>query len=591
MIVLKNNYNHCHFTDMGDVTEFDDKAMIGLFFADVRLFKRYEWTFGQFDLLQQKSSSLSEMTQFWALLSHHFQRVSLTRSFNLTAHQCVDKLIFENHTDEAQELNLALKVEFDASDAMSLRGVGDPIQSQTHVDGRQLSVEFPDGRAQKAAYQITIDGAAIEEIPGSIVLEPRQRQTVVIRIDYDASDYMTQSYQAAQNPYQGDSVATQSWFDLIGLLFNTEQGVVPAAGIPRFVCPFGRDSLLSSFFMKETLPEMTLGTLKFLAQHVGQKTDARNDEEPGKILHEYRWGPASQSGSIPFAPYYGSADATALFVWLWAEMSKGDHAESIAPLWSTVESAVDWLLFKLDEGEGFIRFKENKQGLIYQGWKDSSISMCHQDGRLATGAIAVVEVQGYTYAALSKISEFMRRHSGEERAMHVEQQADILFERIQDRLWDDELQFYVMGLDGDDEPMRVISSNAGHLLWSGAVQKDRAAAMVDQLFAEDMWSGWGFRTLSAGEKGYNALSYHNGSVWPHDTGLVAWGLRDYGFEREYQYVAQAVRDLAQVLPDYRLPELISGYQRADNVPPIPYPGTCIPQAWSAAALLYFSDHS
>ncbi|TCS43108.1 amylo-alpha-1,6-glucosidase [Reinekea marinisedimentorum] len=589
MIVLKNNFNHCHLTDTGIVTQSEDKAMIGLFFADVRLFKRYEWQFGPFDLLQKKTSSLTEMTQFWALLSHHYQRVSLVRSFSITAHQCIDTLVFENHTNQAETLNIGLMIGFDATDAMTLRGVGGAVKAERVSEGSSFSVRFPDGRSQRVSYKVTLDEAELERLPESITLQPGESRPLSVTITYEASSYRMPAYQPGSNPYTNQSVSSQSWNDLIGLLFNTEQGVVPAAGIPRFVCPFGRDSLLTAFFVKESLPEIALGTLHFLAHHIGRTTDPRRDEEPGKILHEYRWGPASQSNAIPFAPYYGSADATALFVWLWAEMSQGEHAESLSALWPAVESAVDWLLFKLDEGQGFIRFRENKQGLVYQGWKDSSISMCHQDGRLASGAIAVVEVQGYTWAALSKIDPLVAMHSDEKRASAVRQQAQSLYDRIQTRLWDDELQFYVMGLDGNDETMRVISSNAGHLLWAGAVPQSRAAPMAERLFDKSMWSGWGFRTLAAGEKGYNELSYHNGSVWPHDTGLVAWGLRNYGFEHEFQSVALAVHSLAKALPDLRLPELISGYERADDAPPIPYPGTCIPQAWSAAALLYLSD--
>lgn len=598
MITLKRNFLHCHFNDSGMVEESIPLELYGIFFADVRLLRTYCWKLKGFELLQQSTNRSGKLVQYWGDLAHHFQKTSLIRQCEISENSLTDKIIIQNHSMVSQKYDFGLDYSFDDSDLMSLRNVCKNEQiTVPSVTDSGYRVTLADDSFRQLELVASEDGVKIEPSALShIQLEPGQIKTVLINLTFSSDqiekelpDY--QSWMSCQNEFADelDSMVQQSLDDLYGLLFSTPDGLIIAAGLPRFAAPFGRDSLITAMLLLESKPELAKGTLRWLARHIGQSNNSWNDEEPGKILHEYRWGPDSQSKQIPFAAYYGSADATSLFIWLLESYceSQGDWT-LMTELKDAWQAACQWIITKLEQGGGWIRFHENENGLVFHGWKDSPKSMCHQDGQIATGDIAVIEIQGYACAALRSAAKLFEKLQDDQACKKYNLKAEQLYDAIQTTFWSNELQYYVMAIDGNNKPLNVISSNPGHLLWTGSVPAQKAMIVKDRLFQDDMWSGWGFRTLASTEVGYNPVSYHNGSVWPHDTALIAWGLNNYGFSTEFQRVADASLELSRKVDDLRLPELISGYSRAEFGLPVPYPGTCKPQAWSAACIPFYT---
>ncbi|WP_333660200.1 amylo-alpha-1,6-glucosidase, partial [Meiothermus cerbereus] len=384
-------------------------------------------------------------------------------------------------------------------------------------------------------------------------------------------------------------VLEQAIADLRALLFSLPEGLFPAAGIPWYVCPFGRDSLLTAYMMQPWANDVTRGVLSYLAKYQGREVNPFLDETPGKILHEMRQGELSRTGKVPFARYYGTVDATPLFVILlhqyWKDTGDMAFVRQLQPNW---EAALAWMTDYADpDRDGFLEYAPNTQkGHLVQSWKDSFDSQSHQDGSLAQGAIAVCEVQGYAYMAYQGAAEFYRVLGEHERASRWEAKAQALKARFHQAFWLPELNTYAAGLDGEKRPMAILTSNPGHLLWSGIVPAEVAPQLVETLFSEALYSGWGVRTLGAGEVRYNPLSYHNGSVWPHDNALFIGGLVRYGFYEEALQAMEGLFRLAMTQPDWRLPELVGGYPKHEGEPPVPYPASCRPQAWDAAAVVY-----
>ncbi|HET8984136.1 MAG TPA: amylo-alpha-1,6-glucosidase, partial [Trueperaceae bacterium] len=381
--------------------------------------------------------------------------------------------------------------------------------------------------------------------------------------------------------------------DTRGLLLFTPEGPVPAAGIPWFVAAFGRDALLTAWFLLPYRPDVAAGTLRYLARWQATEVDRAREAEPGKIMHELRFGELTRTGKTPHSPYYGSVDATLLFVMLldaYVQVTDDDTlVHELRPAW---EAALAWAVGRGDaDGDGFIEFGSDAAGtghLSVQSWKDSHDSMSHATGELATGPLAVSEVQGYAYAAYAAAARWYSRLHEQRRATDWSQRAERLRDAFDAAFWLEDLGTYAMALDGDKRPLAVLNSDAGQLLWTGIVVEDRAPRLVATLMSGRSWSGWGLRTLGVGEARYNPVSYHNGSVWPHDTALFGAGLARYGYADQSAAVREALFDLASCQPDLRLPELVAGYAR-DGRPPVPYPVACRPQAWDAAALVYLAS--
>jgi glycogen debranching enzyme len=358
------------------------------------------------------------------------------------------------------------------------------------------------------------------------------------------------------------------------------------AGIPWFATLFGRDALITAYQTLAFDAEPAAETLRLLAARQGQRHDDWRDEAPGKILHELRIGELARLGEIPHTPYYGSVDATPLFLIL-----LGRHAawtgrlDLFEELRDAVQAALGWLERSVDAAEeGFIGYKsDTEHGLVNQGWKDSGDAIIDHHGDIARPPIAMVEVQAYAYRAWLEIASLLDR-AGDARASEaLRDRARHLRRRFEERFWSERLGSYVMALTGGG-PCEVLSSNAGHALWAGIADPDRAARLADGLMGASMFSGWGVRTLSSDAAGYNPIGYHLGTVWPHDNALIADGLRRYGLDSAAERIFVATLEAAQHFPHARLPECISGYERADYGVPVRYPVACHPQAWAAGAL-------
>jgi glycogen debranching enzyme len=362
---------------------------------------------------------------------------------------------------------------------------------------------------------------------------------------------------------------------------------LPAAGLPWFMAIFGRDTLISSYQSLWVGPELAKGALEALAGFQGTEMNDFKDEEPGKMLHEIRFGELTTIGQKPHRPYYGSSDSTPLWLillheyWRWT----GDDAPA-KQLKDNALRALEWIDTYGDlDGDGFIEYEtRSKQGLRTQCWKDSWNGLQFADGTVPDLPIAPSEVQGYAYDAKRRTADVAERVWGDaELASRLRKEAEELFARFNDAFWSDERGgFYAVGLDKDKKRIDSITSNMGHLLWSGIVPEDRAKKLVDHFFSDGMWSGWGVRTMSWDDAGYNPIGYHIGTVWPHDNSLIAAGLYRYGFREEANRIAASLLEAAEYT-DWRLPEVFAGYSRGEAPFPVRYPTASSPQAWATAA--------
>jgi glycogen debranching enzyme len=383
----------------------------------------------------------------------------------------------------------------------------------------------------------------------------------------------------------------QSLLDLGALRIRPTESLahaMPAGGLPWFMTAFGRDSLVTSYFALPFQPTLAEATLQALAELQATEYDDFRDAEPGKIMHELRRGTLARSGVTPHSPYYGTHDATLLFLIALDEYERwtGDTA-LVRRLEGAARAAVSWLEGPADlDGDGFLEYhSRSSKGLVNLCWKDSDDSILFPDGTHAEAPIATCEIQGYAYDARLRTARLAREVWGDAAlAERLERDAAALRERFDEVFWLGRRRFYALALDGQKRPVGTLTSNIGHLLWSGIVPVERAEILVRRLLGKDMFSGWGIRTMSTRERPYSPLRYHDGTVWPHDTAIVAEGMRRYGFRDEASRVAHALLDAARQL-DHRLPEVFSGFERDGADVPVDYPGAMTPQAWSAAAPL------
>ena len=382
-----------------------------------------------------------------------------------------------------------------------------------------------------------------------------------------------------------NEVVCRSAADLYMLITDTPQGRYPYAGTPWYSTTFGRDGIITAIQMLWMDPSVARGVMRRLAHYQAMGFDAPSDAEPGKILHEMRGGEMAALREVPFGLYYGSIDSTPLFIILAGlYLQRTGDIEAIREIWPAIERGLDWMDTSGDrDGDGFLEYhRATDAGLQNQGWKDSFDSVFHADGKLADGPIALVEVQGYAYAAKKMAALCAIKLGDGERASALEHSAEALAQKFEKAFWCEDIGTYAIALDGEKKPCRVRTSNAGQVLWTGICRADRAKVMASGLVSPDFFSGWGIRTVAQGEPRYNPMSYHDGSVWPHDNSLIALGMSRYGLMEQAERVFEGMFAAASYMDLRRLPELFCGFRRRRGAAPTLYPVACSPQAWAAA---------
>jgi len=528
-------------------------------------------------------------------------------------------VLLRSHHPEPVELELELKLDADFVPMLELRGMLEPLKRpvRRRGDGSTLRFSCVGADGWTRATTITCHGAEADDegfLRARVRLEPRQSHALSLTCRFsthapaeaapeapaphvspaargaaaDANAWLADRTRLETDDELFDRMLRRSLLDLRLLISDLDGRPYLAAGIPWYATLFGRDSLITALQVLAFDPSLAAGTLRLLAAHQGTRHDERHDEEPGKILHELRLGEIARTDRTPLARYYGTVDATALFLILLCRhvdwTGSLDLFEELRP---NVEAALTWLERHGDrDRDDLIEYlRRAPGGLENQGWKDSWDGVCDEHGRPLTGPIALVEAQGYAIRAREDLAALFERIGDHERARRLRGQAFRTRQALE-RLWLSDLGAYAIALDGDKRPSRALASNQGHLLWAAAVGPDRADAIRGRIMSDDLYSGWGVRTLGAHEPAFNPVGYHTGSVWPHDTALIAAGMRHYGFDRDFQRLCDGMLDAAAAFPEYRLPELFAGFSREDYEAPVPYPVACRPQAWAAGALPY-----
>ena len=529
---------------------------------------------------------------------------------------CYERLLVHNFDTRTHTVTLGIQFGADFADLFEVRGQKRVQRGQVSAERRSdslVALQYVglDGveRVTSLAFEPTptyLDSATARFQPQ---LGPGQGIRVVLRIACDQRRQKNavgrrfySSLRSARRALRTSSgratsldssnslfneMARRSVADLYMLLTDTEYGPYPFAGIPWFSTPFGRDGLLTALFTLWIDPMIAKGVLRFLAATQATDIDPERDAEPGKILHEMRDGEMAHLREVPFARYYGSIDATPLFVMLAGEYFKrtGD-LQTVRELWPHIEAALYWIDNYGDpDGDGFVEYqRKNADGLINQGWKDSHDAIFHEDGRIAEGPIALCEVQAYVYAAKRHAAALALTLNHSVAAAVLAQQAEILRERFEMAFWCDDLSTYALALDGAKKPCRVIASNAGHALFGEIADASRARRVAETLLGTGCFSGWGVRTVARSAARYNPMSYHNGSVWPHDNALIALGLARYGLKSGVLKIFKGLFEAAGYMDLRRLPELFCGFAWRRLTAPTLYPVACAPQAWASATV-------
>ncbi len=524
------------------------------------------------------------------------------------------RIAFRNYGLSAISVPVELRFDADFADIFEVRGTkrdrrGTQRDPQVSDDGVLLCYDGLDGRSRSTRMrfdpkpdELTRSSAAYR-----INLEPRSELALEIAVACEESDEprrlpiqtgpQATSEALAQVRRRGADLQTSNdqfndWLrrsdaDLAMMTTHTPYGDYPYAGVPWYSTIFGRDGLITAMECLWIEPEVARGVLAVLAATQADEVDPARDAEPGKIVHEMRQGEMAALGEVPFRRYYGSADATPLFVMLAADYHRrtGDLG-LVRGIWPNIERALAWMDGDGDpDGDGFLEYqRKTSVGLANQGWKDSFDSVFHADGRLAEGPIALCEIQGYAYAARRGAAELARALGHGPRAEQLERQAESLRGRFEEAFWLDDLGTYAEALDGDKQPCRVRTSNAGQCLFTGIVTPERAARVVAGLLTPEGFSGWGVRTVATTEQRYNPMSYHDGSVWPHDNAIIASGMARYGMIDAALRILEGMYAASLFIDLRRLPELFCGFSRSHGEGPTAYPVACSPQAWASASV-------
>lgn len=583
----------------------DGSALSGFFYRGTRHLAAYSWNLGEACLLSEKLLGLSRLSQVYSSTTRHGSDFVIIRTLDLGPASFSDRLEYRNYGRQEKSFSPALEASCDFRDLMGLRlGLGpapkveagpvlawkakarDDICLETRLEAAPSPREAQGGQASWVINLAPGQTACLEiraSFSSSEVL-PFPPPFPLLNADYFRSRFA--ELLEGQVPHR--AVIERAIADLHGLLHVEGGHLVTVAGLPNFDTPFGRDSLITAGFLLDWLPELAAGTLRLAAELQGRGSDAFNLEEEGKIFHELRRGELSRTRAIAFGRYYGSVDSTPLFVSLLGDYwKKTEDLGFLRELEAPLKKALAWILQGLEKGGGFLRFRADpsQTGLKVQSWKDSRDSLSFPDGKPATGAIAVGQVQAYAYGALEAGAMLSAALEDGVLAKTCSDEAGQLAARIRSRLWLPRLGYYALALDGENRPLEVPASDSGHFLAYSLESEAEAQGLVRLLLSPELFSGWGVRTLASSAGAYNPLSYHNGSVWPHDNAILAMGMAARGFAKEARGLATALLDAVEGLDLARAPELLAGFSRNDIAQPVPHPFTCSPQAWSAAAVL------
>lgn len=543
--------------------------------------------------------------------------IHLRRSRFLWNGACYERLSVRNYDDVPRRVRVDIAFDADFADLFEVRGTQRLRRGTVHapdVTGAAVTLSYTGLDQALRETRLTFDPAPAElggngasftltlEPSCSQVLRMEIRCTSVQETPLGPESFLGALLQSRRELRRAtrraasittsnelfNEMARRSVSDLYMLLTNTVHGPYPYAGIPWFSTVFGRDALITALQTLWLDPEIARGVLQYLAAMQAKTVDPQADAEPGKILHEMRHGEMARLGEVPFGLYYGSVDATPLFVLLaGAYLRRTGDVETIRTLWPNIQAALGWISDYGDrDGDLFVEYgRQSPEGLINQGWKDSRDSVFHEDGRLAPGPIALAEVQGYTYGAWQAAASIRAALDDSEGAAAYAAKAEVLRNAFDARFYDAALGTYVLALDGDKRPCRIRASNAGHTLFTGIALPARASSVVAALMESASFCGWGIRTVAADAARFNPMSYHNGSVWPHDNALIAAGVARYGYHPEASRIFEGLFAASSYIDLRRLPELFCGFPRQRSQGPTFYPVACSPQAWAAAAPL------
>jgi glycogen debranching enzyme len=619
--VIKHNDLFLMTDHHGDIPE--DRAQDGLYMRDTRFLSRMELTInGKRPLLLSSAADENHLARIRMTNEHEEidgelklwrESVELNRERFIHGDVLYETVSMTNFSTKPLKFELGMAFDADFKDMFVVRGFQAPekLGKITHQNftNKAWHASYMGADGIRRDTDIYWDSDAdVRSGSGkasfSICLKPTEKRAITFivvpslqgkRPDFLPRDEALARLQEAYDSWNDGAMKVQSDSKLLNNLFHRGvqdlrvlltdfgHGLFPVAGLPWFAVPFGRDSLIAALQMLPLNPDVAKGTLEMMAAYQGNEVNPWKDEQPGKIMHELRSGELAQSGQVPFAPYYGSVDSTPLFILLAAEYAHwtGDTG-LIQKLLPHIERALEWVNGYGDrDHDGWVEyFQESTKGIANQGWKDSADSVVHASGEFAVAPIALVEVQGYVYQAKSRLAPILDALGRKDLAQSLREEAEKLRLAFDQAFWMEDEQYYAIALDADKAQVQSVTSNPGHLLMSGIVSKDRAKEVAKRLVADDMFSGYGIRTMSSRSTGYNPMSYHDGSVWPHDNAMALIGMSRLGFRDEASTVVTGLLKAAEHFEYSRLPELFCGYDQSIGYP-VSYPVACSPQAWAA----------